>query len=73
LTARYGKEPVAADAAYRAARLASRRVPGGAPAAYDEAARSKDPLARRVAGAARDYEAIVRPLGGVTTGGQGRP
>ena len=29
LTARYGKEPVAADAAYRAARLAAKRLPGG--------------------------------------------
>lgn len=64
LTARYGKEPVAADAAYRAARIAARRVPAGASAAYDEAARSKDPLARRVAGAARDYETIMKPFGG---------
>ncbi len=64
LSARYGGEPVAADAAYRAARLAARRLPAKAAAAYDEAARSKDALARRVAGAAREYEAIVRPLGG---------
>ncbi len=64
LTARYGKEPVAADAAYRAARIAARRVPGGDAAAFDEAARSKDALARRVAGAAREYEAIVKPLSG---------
>ncbi len=62
LTARYGKEPVAADAAYRAARLAAKRVPGGDVAAFDEAARSKDPLARRVAGAARDYETIMKPF-----------
>ena len=64
LGARYGKEPVAADAAYRAARIAARRVPGGDAAAFDEAARSTDALARRVAGAARDYEAIVKPLAG---------
>ncbi len=64
LAARYAKEPVAADAAYRAARIAARRVPGGDAAAFDEAARSKDALARRVAGAARDYESIVKPLGG---------
>jgi len=63
LTARYGKEPIAADAAYRAARLAARRVPGDAGTAFDEAAKSKDALARRVAGAARDYEAIVKPFG----------
>ena len=73
LTARYGKEPVAADAAYRAARLAARRVPGGASAAYDEAARSKDPLSKRVAGAARDYEAIIRPLAAATSGSKGQP
>jgi tetratricopeptide (TPR) repeat protein len=62
LTARFGKEPVAADAAYRAARLAAKRLPGGDAAAFDEAARSKDALARRVAGAARDYETIVKPF-----------
>jgi hypothetical protein len=38
-------------------------VPANAGSAYDEAAKSKDALARRVAGAARDYEAIVKPLG----------
>ena len=63
LTARYGKEPVAADAAYRAARLAAKRVPADAGHAYEEAAKSKDALARRVAGAARDYERIVKPFG----------
>jgi tetratricopeptide (TPR) repeat protein len=73
LTARYGQEPVAADAAYRAARLATRRAPSGAPAAFDEATRSKDALARRVAGAARDYEAIVRPLGPATGGAKAQP
>jgi hypothetical protein len=62
LTARYGKEPVAADAAYRAARLAAKRLPGGDAAAFEEAAKSKDALARRVAGAARDYETIVKPF-----------
>lgn len=69
LAARYGKEPIAADAAYRAARIAARRLPGGDAAAFDEAARSKDALARRVAGAARDYEAIVKPL----ASGKGEP
>ncbi len=64
LTARYGKEPVAADAAYRAARIAARKVPGGDAAAFDDAVKSKDPLARRVAGAARDYEAIMKPFAG---------
>jgi len=64
LTARYGKEPIAADAAYRAARIAARRVPGGSAGVYDDAAKSKDPLARRMAGAAQKYEAIMKPLGG---------
>lgn len=65
LAARYANEPVAADAAYRAARIATRRVPGGGDAqAFDDAVKSKDALARRVAGAAREYEAIVKPLAG---------
>jgi hypothetical protein len=73
LAARYGKEPVAADAAYRAARLVARRAPGGASAAYDEAARSKDVLSRRVAGAARDYETIAGPLGAATSDSEAQP
>ncbi|MCC6764884.1 MAG: hypothetical protein IT293_09495 [Deltaproteobacteria bacterium] len=64
LAARYGNDPIAADAAYRAARIAARRLPGGDAAAFDEAAKAKDPLARRVAGAAREYEVIVKPLAG---------
>jgi len=73
LAARYGKEPVAADAAYRAARLAAHRAPGGAATAYDEAARSKDALSRRMAGAARDYEAIIRPLAAAPSGSKAQP
>jgi hypothetical protein len=73
LSARYGKEPVAADAAYRAARLAARRAPGGASAAYDEAARSKDVLSRRVASAARDYEAIAGSLGAASSDSGAQP
>ena len=66
LQARYPAEPATADAAYHAARLADGARAGGSGAGrYDLAARSGDPLARRVATAARDYEQVLAPLANV--------